>query len=529
MPPRSPCPRVEHYFASRLAVTPSAPAVANGGDVLTYAEVARLAQGLASQLASSGVERGSLIGITMERSMLLPAVVLGILQAGAAYLPLDPAYPAERLRFMAREAGLRTVLSDRPERPGWLPGHVRLLTPMLASGDGAATAATPSLSPDALAYIVFTSGSSGRPKGVAMTHRPLSRLVSWHEHNAHLGQAARTLQFAPLSFDVSFQEIFTTWATGGCLITVDDRTRRDPFALLDHLIEQRVERVFLPFVALDGLCRAICRRRPSRLWLRDLVTAGEQLKITPAIRTAFTAHLSARLHNHYGPSETHLVTAHTLEGDPSRWPLLPPIGQAVAGAELHILDDTDRPVADGTPGELFVGGEALSVGYLNRPELTAERFREIDGVGRVYQTGDRVRADGQGVLEFLGRFDGQVKIRGFRVEPAEIEAAVAELDAVVHVAVVIDAGHAGGARLVAYVVPVSGPDDFDVAAARRKLAEWLPDYMLPAELVAVASLPMTPSGKLDRRRLTAVAERGRDIPGADVRLPAVRGHDVVDD
>jgi len=510
------CPRVEEFFADQLARTPDAPAVVDGACVLTYAEVERLAQSVSLELASAGVAPGDLVGIMMERSARLPAVVLGVLRAGAAYVPLDPAFPMDRLSFMIREARLETVLADRPQRSAWLPASVRILTPPVPGDAPLADAGSAAVwSADELAYVVFTSGSTGRPKGVAMTHRPLSRLVAWHRSNEHLGPAARTLQFAPLSFDVSFQEIFTTWAAGGCLVTVDEVTRRDPFALLDHLLAYRIERIFLPFVALEGLCSAIRRRRPPHVHLRDVVTAGEQLRITPTVREVFTHFLGARLHNHFGPSETHLVTAHTLDGEPAAWPLLPPIGRAVAGAELHILDESGRPVRPGAAGELFIGGEAVSAGYLNQPELTGERFRDLDGLGRVYQTGDWVRADETGVLKFLGRLDGQAKIRGYRVEPGEVEAAVSRLASVARVAVVVEQRPAIGPQLVAYVVPADGETDFDAGAACRELAAWLPDHMLPGRFVLISSLPVTPSGKVDRLRLQSelppLADGDRDV------------------
>jgi amino acid adenylation domain-containing protein len=499
--------RLEQLVAARAARSPEAHALSDGEITLTYAALDAESAHLADELAALDVRPGAVVGISMARTVLLPLTVLAILRAGGAYLALDRSYPDERLAYMIHASGAGLVLVDDDLRPSWLPAHVRSETVrrtptrrLERSTDGPARPAAGC--PESAAYVVFTSGSTGRPKGIVMPHRTITRLVRWQATQAGLGVAARTLQYAPIGFDVATQEIFSTWFGGGCLVMVDDTTRRGPFDLLRHVERCRVERLFLPFVALDMLCQAICRRRPTGLAVRDVVTAGERLRITAAIRTAFDRNLNARLHNHYGPSETHLVCAHTLHPPAADWPQLPPIGRLITGARAVVLGPDGREVPNGTIGELFVGGTVLATGYVNRPGLTAERFVPLPGIGRAYRTGDQVRLDAAGLFEFIGRTDDQVKIRGHRIEPGEVEATIASVDGIRQVAVVVRPNTADGPELVAYVVTDETVGPALSAAVRRRCAERLPTFMVPRHVEFVPELPMTPTGKVDRQRLT---------------------------
>ncbi|MDH3604074.1 MAG: condensation domain-containing protein, partial [Candidatus Tectomicrobia bacterium] len=312
---------------------------------------------------------------------------------------------------------------------------------------------------------------------------------------------ARTLQFTPLSFDVSCQEIFTTWCTGGALVLVTDELRQDGEALLAYLKTQRIERLFLPFIALQNLAESVTHQSPPE-GLRDVITAGEQLHITPAIAHWFRQS-ECRLHNHYGPTESHVVSAYSLTGVVSAWPTLPPIGRPVANTQLYILDHDYQPVPLGVTGELYLGGGCLARGYLHRPELTAERFiPDPFGAGRLYKTGDLARYRPDGSIEFLGRADDQVKLRGFRIELGEIEAVLSQHPAVLETAVLAreDDGHPK--QLVAYVVPGEERPSL-VSDLRSHLSNIVPDYMIPAAFVRLDTLPLTPSGKVDRRALPA--------------------------
>ncbi|HMG22341.1 MAG TPA: amino acid adenylation domain-containing protein, partial [Kofleriaceae bacterium] len=354
--------------------------------------------------------------------------------------------------------------------------------------------------PDDLAYVLYTSGSTGRPKGVAMPHGAVRNLVTWQ--CARSRGPARTLQFAALSFDVSFQELFATWANGGCVVVAPDDARRDPGELLRLLRAQRIERLYLPFVALHQLAEAAGGVDLAELPLREVITAGEQLRITPAIAAALSQLPACRLYNQYGPTETHVVTEFALTGAPASWDALPPIGRPIANARIHVLDGARQPVPIGVAGELYIAGAGVAHGYLGRPELTQDRFVP-DPLGppgaRMYRTGDRAKYLASGDLVFLGRADDQVKLRGYRVEPGEIEAALGSHPAVSEAAVVARTD-AGDTRLVAYVAWRDG-SGASVAELKDHLRARLPEYMVPAVIVALPALPLTPSGKLDRRAL----------------------------
>ena len=451
------------------------------GQIFTYREVEARARGLAERLRDLGVGPGSRVGLSAERSPEAVIGLLAILKAGAAYVPLDPAYSAERRAFMLEDSGATVLLTET-----------------------SCSSVPPSVPPsvDVLAYLIYTSGSTGRPKGVAMTRRALANLLAWQEREA-LSGPARTLQFASLSFDVSFQEIASTWLSGGTLVLVSEEVRRDPFALLALLDRERVERLFLPFVALRQLAEA-AESAGGGESLRDVVTAGEQLQVTRAVASWF-ARTGARLHNHYGPSESHVVTALALEGDPGSWPALPAIGRPIANTWIRLLDEGFELVPIGVPGELCIGGVALARGYLDRPELTAERFvpDPFGGAGeRLYRTGDLARWRADGAIEYLGRRDGQVKIRGVRVEPGEVETAL-DAHPGVRGAVVVpspEPASPGALRLVAFYVPAPGAEP-SPAELRDFLAARLPAAIVPSLFVPLKAFPTTPSGKVDRRAL----------------------------
>jgi len=503
-------PSVLDLVDAQAQRTPEAAAVVGvEGESLTYRELRERASQLAHHLRKMGVAPGDRVAFVLDRSLELPITLLGILEAGAAYVPLDPSWPDERLQLMLEDARVRTVLSRVPPTvetprgasPSGVPAALQgSLAMNAAAGDAPRGVST--VGPDDLAYVLYTSGSTGRPKGVAMRHGALAQLIAWQV--AGLPGPWRTLQYTSPSFDVSFQEIASTWAAGGTLVLISDEARRDPAALLARLRDEKVERLFLPFVALQQLAEA-ARGAALPDSLREVITAGEQLRITPAIAELFARLPGARLHNHYGPSETHVVTALTLDGDPVAWPALPSIGRPVAGARVYVADLDGRLAAVGAPGELLLGGALLARGYLDRPRLTAERFVPDSFVAepgaRLYRSGDLARWRPDGTLEFLGRIDAQVKIRGYRVEPGETEAVLATHPDVAAAVVVPRDERPGGRRLIAWVVPVEGAE-IDPRALRSFLAGRLPDFMVPSVIVAVEAFPLTPSGKVDRRALT---------------------------
>lgn len=501
---------------------------------LTYQELNQRANQLAlhlrSLMDSAGLAPNPLIGICMERSPELIIALLAILKAGAAYLPLDISYPADRLHFMLENAQAQILITQSHLRSK-LP-DVQATVLCFDSGPASTVQAAelnvslsqypgsnfaPCTTPDSLGYVIYTSGSTGKPKGVAMPQRALVNLLIWQLAQSALTQPeARTLQFTPVSFDVSFQEIFATLAAGGTLVLISDRDRRNPSILLRYLSSQRIERLFLPFVALRQLAEIALQDGIQLPSLREVITAGEQLRITNEIRAWFAQMPNCTLHNHYGPSESHVVTAFTLSGPPQDWPVLPPIGRPIANTQIYLLDADQYAVPPGTTGELYIAGDCLAQGYIHRPDITAERFIRYSYCPQdqasqteitLYKTGDLARYLDDGNIEYLGRIDQQVKIRGFRIEPGEIEAVLEQHPEVKETVVLTREATPGNARLVAYIIPLSGIDSQDafVSPFTRRLREFssakLPDYMVPSAFVVLESFPLTPSGKVDRRAL----------------------------
>jgi len=509
---------IHKLFEERVEQNPDAVAVIFEGQQLTYQELNQRANQLAHHLRSLGVIPDAVVGLCVERSLEMAIGILGILKAGAAYLPLDPAYPQERIAYMLENARVPVVLTQ-----------ANLLPPLLEYGipaicldrgwksiaqrpqDNPATVVLP----DHLAYVIYTSGSTGKPKGVAMSHRPLVNLIDWQLQNFAF-PATKTLQFAPISFDVSFQECFSSWCSGGTLVLISDIIRKDAVALLQLLQDEAIERLFLPFIALQHLAEVAEERGTVPNRLREIITAGEQLQISRAIVNWFSQLKNCTLYNQYGPSESHVVTAFTLTGSPENWSKLPSIGRPIANAKIHILDSQLQPVPIGIPGELYIGGISLANGYINKPDLTAQRFihnpfsevlelpEKFDRLksSRLYKTGDLGRYLPDGNIEYMGRIDNQVKIRGFRIELGEIETALAQHPNVLEAVVVVREDIPGDKRLVAYVV-VSKELEFFTKELRQFLQEKLPEYMMPSAFVFLEALPLTPSGKVNRRILPA--------------------------
>ncbi|MGH7833991.1 MAG: non-ribosomal peptide synthetase, partial [Candidatus Binatia bacterium] len=499
---------VHELFEAQVQRTPHDIAALFGDEQLTYQELDQRADRLARRLKSLGVGPEVRVGLCMERSLEAMIGLLAVLKAGGAYAPLDPAFPKERLAFMLEDAQVSVLLSEERLADN-LPEHrAKVIYP---DKDGEAVESDPvenpgdELTPVNLAYVIYTSGSTGKPKAVAMAHGPLSNLISWQLRSFSQPVPARTLQFASLSFDVSFQEIFTTWCSGGTLILIPEELRRDSAALLRFLRERSVARVFLPFVALQQLAEAGGEETDTCADLREIITAGEQLQTTRQIVKWLSRLKDCTLRNQYGPSESHVVTAFTPAGSPADWPALPPIGRPIANAEIFLLDQRFNLVPVGVPGELYIGGDCLARGYLNRPELTAEKFvpRPFGARpgARLYRTGDLARYLPNGAIEFVGRIDNQVKIRGFRIEPGEIEAVLGQYPEVKETAVVARGESPAEKHLVAYIV--SRHDRLRISALRNFLAKKLPDYMIPSVFVPLDSLPLTPSGKMDRKALPA--------------------------
>ena len=355
------------------------------------------------------------------------------------------------------------------------------------------------------AYVIYTSGSTGQPKAVIMPASALTNLLSWQIAAIPGGPGTRVTQFTSISFDVSVQEILSTLVTGKTLVIPSDDIRYSS-ANFAHWLEQcNLNELFAPSLVIEALAEAAIEQECSLAKLTDIAQAGEALSLSHHVQEFCRRQPNRKIHNHYGPSETHVVTTYTLPQDTSEWPLQAPIGRPIWNTRVYVLNGNLEPAPTGITGELYVAGVQLARGYLKRPALSAERF-VADPFGapgsRMYRTGDLARWRAEGVLDFLGRADQQVKIRGFRIEPGEIEAALVGHPTVAQATVIVREDRRGDKRLVGYVVPASGQST-DPATLRAHLGQSLPDYMVPATIVLLNALPLTPNGKLDRKALPA--------------------------
>jgi amino acid adenylation domain-containing protein len=483
---------VAQFISQQAAATPDANALATDSVTWTYAELDGSAERIAAGLLTAGMPPGARVGVMLDRSPELIATVLGVLKAGAAVVPLDPSYPQARIDAMiARVRPFRVISSIAEAR-----------TLMQST----ATTTLPAIDPESAAYVLFTSGSTGEPKGVAMPHRALDNLVTWQNRRPSGVAGGSTLQFFPLSFDVSFQEIFSTLCGGGTLRLVSESSRKDVRQLVGLVAAEGIERVLLPCGALQTFAEAAYAAQTRLETLRAVINVGEPLRVTPEIRWLCKANPGLVLENHYGPTETHEVASYTLSGSPKDFPTLPPIGTAIDGATIRLLDADLRPVPPGTKGEIYVGGRCLAIGYEARDDLTAERFVTIGEHGqRMYRTGDLGLQLPSGDLAYLGRADTQVKVRGFRVECAEIEVALMRLDDnTVHSAAVV-ARDLGGSDSVLVAYLVGDREYANVGAIRAHLRAALPEYMIPAHFQWLDEFPLTPSGKRDDKALRELA------------------------
>ncbi|WP_017545382.1 non-ribosomal peptide synthetase [Nocardiopsis prasina] len=490
----------DDLFTAAVKAAPDHPALVTGSAESTYAELDARVRSVAVDLAARGVRSGAPVAVLLHPGPDLVATVLGILRAGGSYVALDPGNPVERLGFAIGDSG-STILVRDPDvdlSGADLPPGLEVHAPDDLGGDPADPVEPGRKGPGDTAYVVYTSGSTGRPKGVVITEATLANLAHCQEWISS-GRRMRTLQYMSPAFDVFALELVGSLCTGGTLVIPPAHARTDFEALAAQLAEQRIERAFFPYVALRELA-AVLRTSAVRLPdLREVYVTGERLVVTEDLRAMFRALPDARLINAYGPSEAHWCTAETLAADPDTWPAMPPIGALVPGVDARVLIDDDRLAPFGVEGELCIAGPVISPGYLNLPERTARAMRP-DPFGppgqRMYRTGDVVVLAPDGRLHYRGRIDDQIKIRGYRVEPGEVESAL-ERALGVEMAAVIARASGGELRLHAFVQSGAEPRP----EWRARLADLLPDYMIPATLTRVDSIPLTATGKMDRRAL----------------------------
>ncbi|MFI6638525.1 amino acid adenylation domain-containing protein [Streptomyces sp. NPDC050504] len=508
-------------FEARVRERPGQVAVVHEDERLDYATLERRANRLAQALIARGVRTDRVVGLHMGLSVDLVVGILGVLKAGGAYLPLDPALPHERLAGMVADAGAVLVLGDADGAPG--PGGDAPAVPWLRLASVEADAPrddAPGLPhrPDDLAYVIYTSGSTGRPKGVAATHRGILNLLDYWGEEFGATPGLPSAMWPSFAFDASVQEFLLPLTTGGVLRLVPQGVREDPEALIGWMREHRVVDVLLPPSFVRWICEAPEERLAS-LALRCVRTGLEPLP-EDALHRMERALPGLRVLNGYGPTETALYcTAHL---DPLPLARQAPIGRPVANTRAYVLDERLRPVPIGVAGELYIAGAGLARGYLGRPDLTAERFVADPFVpgARMYRSGDICRWLPDGQLLYAGRRDHQVKLRGFRIELGEIEATLLDQPGVTGAAALVDRDAAGEPQLMA-AVAIEGAEPRPVAEWRAALARRLPGHMIPAVFVELAKLPVTRNGKLDR---AAVVELAHAAQPAQVNQASPRDH-----
>jgi amino acid adenylation domain-containing protein len=495
----------QELFEEQVKRTPDAEAVVFGEQALSYRELNRRANRLAHHLRSLGVGPETLVGISVERSIEMVVGLLGILKAGGAFVPLDPAYPRDRLAFMIDDSGIRVLLTQEKLRdvfPHYDGEIIYLDRPDRSYSDENLDSNT---TPQNAAYVIYTSGSTGTPKGVVIAHRGLCNLATAQIRAFNVQPSSRVLQFAALSFDASVTEFAMALLRGATLVIASREDLMPGERLISLLRNQEITTVTFPPSVLALL-------PPEELpALRTIIVAGEACWAELVERWAVNGRLFC---NAYGPTEN-TVCISIAECTPDG--RKPTIGRALANVQVYVLDENMRPAPLGVPGEIYAGGEGLARAYLNRPDLTATRFvpnpySTVPGA-RLYRTGDRGRYLPDGQLEFLGRVDQQVKLRGFRIELGEIEAVLCRHDAVRDAIVVAREERNGEKRLVAYVVGEAPTAELP-SQLRSYLHERLPDYMVPSAWVMLDALPLTANGKVDRKALPAPDSQRPELPSA---------------
>lgn len=488
--------RIEDLFAAQAAATPDAVAVLFRDQALSYGQLGETVDGLAADLASCGVGPGVLVALCAARTPAMIALVLAVLQAGGAYLPVDPRYPAERMAFMLSDSAAAVLITDGVSSawPGFAGTVLQLLDGRLVQR--AYRGPPAGLGSADLAYVIYTSGSTGGPKGVMLGHAA-THLVTWAQGAYSAQELSCVAATTSLSFDPSVFEIFVPLCTGGTVLLKQDAL--EPFGRNEHptMLD-----------TVPSVLRELCRADAIPRSVRALNVGGEPLSAS-LVREAYRQRPELTIHNHYGPTEattcvTVLRVPRDLAGEPS-------LGVPVRDAEIVLLSLAGEPTSEGQVGEIHIGGPGLALGYLNRPQLTAERF--VSGpYGRLYRTGD-LGAWRDGELHFAGRLDRQVKVRGFRIEPAEIEAALLR-DARIERALVVVREAPTGAQLVAYL---ESSHALSPAAVRKALAASLPGHMIPAHILVLRAFPQLVSGKIDHAALPDPLSRSAEADDAPSR------------
>ncbi|WP_051541403.1 non-ribosomal peptide synthetase [Caldalkalibacillus mannanilyticus] len=486
-------------FEEQVARTPDKIAIEFEGERLTYEKVNKKANQLAFYLRQKGVAADQLVGIMIERSPQMIISILAVLKAGGAYLPLDPQYPEGRIQYMLEDSQTKWLLiSEQNRHSALFSGEViNMNNPDLFHPEN--TSNLESITePHHLAYVIYTSGTTGKPKGVMIEHRNMVNLLHYQATKTTIPHPAKILQFTTISFDVSYQEIFSALLYGSELHLIHEETRQIPEKLFKRIEESQINVLYLPVSFLKFIFHLPAYVELFPKCVKHIITAGEQLIVSQRLRE-YLERNHVYLHNHYGPSETHVATTYTINPK-QHSEELPPIGHPISNTKILIVDRSLQPVPIGVEGELYISGEAVGRGYYNKPDWTAERFSHNPFCPneRMYRTGDLAKWLPDGTIQYVGRMDDQVKIRGFRIEIGEIESQILNHPSIREAVVTTDKDTEGNHYLVSFF---TADEELVIEEVRKNLSRKLPEYMLPTFILQLGSMPLTPNGKVDRSRL----------------------------
>lgn len=493
-------------FEAQVQKTPDKPALVFEDRTYTYEILNQRSNQLARQLlAETAFQRGQSIGVLMERSEWHVVAMIGIMKAGGVYVPVNTAYPDERIRFIFRNSGARIAIVEGTTDV-ILDGDLDLILD-LKEGSALTASDTSNLKAEMPAngasFVIYTSGSTGMPKGVEQTHLMLYNLIMWTMQESGQKHGARYLQYSAFSFDMSLYEIFYCLSTGGEIHVCPEYLRRDLWGVKDYILQNRIEVISMPYSALRLIFDELGQDGFTGHHIKEIISAGEQLYISGGLRDFLKANPEVKIHNLYGPSETHVITGIEYSFAENEPPVEASIGRPVSNTSIYILDKAMQVVPIGVEGEIYASGDNVALGYINDPDKSAARFMEdpFRKGARVYKTGDLAKWLPDGIISFKGRRDDQIKIRGYRIELGEIESILKKFETVKNCAVLAPKGNDGELRIAAYIVPEEG---YNRAELQAFLQESLPEYMVPSLWMELDALPLSSNGKINRQALAGM-------------------------
>ncbi|MDP1815637.1 MAG: amino acid adenylation domain-containing protein, partial [Leadbetterella sp.] len=492
---------VMELFEEQVVKTPHQVAIVFEDKKLSYEDLNRESNNLAHVLKEKYNASVSIkIGVMLERSLESVISMIGVMKTGACYVPIDHEYPVERVNYIMKDSNIALLISSEGlwQKHGIAESEVLDIKKVDTSAEKNNPLRTNAL--DDASYVIYTSGSTGHPKGVLQTHRMMSNLIQWDIHHSGMTTGLKHLQYASFSFDASLHDLYFMLSSSGSAYLVNESSRLDYLALREEILKNEIEVISMPFSALNAFCLEAEIDEVSNHHIKYIVSTAEQLYVNERLEKFLENNPRVQLHNHYGPSESHVVTSYTMSSSQGNVERRSSIGKPISNSSIYILDGYKNSVPIGVEGELYIGGANLALGYLNKEELTRERFvANPFKLGELlYKTGDQGYWRSDGNIEFIGRKDDQVKIRGYRIELGEIEYALLKSEQIEEAVVIAKNNSQGEKDLVAYI---TGTTEQNINDLRNYLKTILPDYMLPVYYIQLEKLPLTSNGKIDKKSL----------------------------